>query len=278
VEKMRSKDFSFSVELANTMNWNMTAADFEFNLALEPNGCFTLLENSKPIGIATCISYGRIGWFGNLVVNQTYRKRGAGTFLINHAVNYLKNAGATTIGLYAYQQLTGFYGKIGFKRDVDFVVLKADRVSVLSGNTGKLKALEPQDVPAIVDFDGYCFGASRKKLLEPILKNKGNPCYFAAEGSEIVGYVAAKVFDEMVEVGPLVCRRNHPGIAAELFKAVLGKLEGLESYIYLPASETALLDTAFKIGFREEFRLARMFLGSAVAEDCVYVAESLERG
>jgi len=32
------------------------------------------------------------------------------------------------------------------------------------------------------------------------------------------------------------------------------------------------------LGFAEEFSVSRMFLGKAAAKDCVYIAESLERG
>ena len=93
-----------------------------------------------------------------------------------------------------------------------------------------------------------------------------------------MGYAAAKVFDDLAEVGPLECRSNHPDIAIQLFKSIICRLEGLQAHVYLPASQNTILDAAFKMGFREEFRLARMFLGSIVSEDCVYVAESLERG
>ena len=79
VEKMKQKDFPFAVELANTMNWNMTEADFAFNMKMEPDGCFVLKENSRTVGLATCISYGKVGWFGNLIVEETQRKHGAGT-------------------------------------------------------------------------------------------------------------------------------------------------------------------------------------------------------
>ena len=64
VEKMTPKDYMFAVELANTMNWNMTVEDFKFNSRLEPNGCFVLFDDSKRVGVATCISYGSVGWFG----------------------------------------------------------------------------------------------------------------------------------------------------------------------------------------------------------------------
>jgi GNAT superfamily N-acetyltransferase len=109
---MYPNNYPFVVELANTMDWDMTAADFEFNKMMEPDGCFILLENAKPVGAATCISYGKVGWFGNLIVSPAARKRGAGTFLLNHAVNYLKNAGVKTIGLYAYPYLVEFYGPL----------------------------------------------------------------------------------------------------------------------------------------------------------------------
>ncbi|MGE5533230.1 MAG: hypothetical protein ACM3UN_02645, partial [Bacillota bacterium] len=66
VRTMLAKDFLFATKLANTMNWNMAKEDFEFMSSLEPEGCFVLFDGSKKLGIATCISYGKIGWFGNL--------------------------------------------------------------------------------------------------------------------------------------------------------------------------------------------------------------------
>ena len=68
VKQMRSEDFFFATELANTMDWNMAAEDFQFMAQLEPEGCLVLFDDSTPIGIATCINYGKVGWFGNLIV------------------------------------------------------------------------------------------------------------------------------------------------------------------------------------------------------------------
>jgi hypothetical protein len=276
VEKMAPEDFPFAVDLANTVNWNMTLEDFGFNMLLEPKGCFTLFDGAERVGVATCISYGRVGWFGNLIVKPACRRKGAGTLLVKHAVNYLKSAGVDAIGLYAYQHLIDFYGKLGFERDSDFLVLKATSVS--SADEGKLKKAKKQNIPALVGFDSQCFGASRQKLLERILLDASNLCYVSAEGDEVTGFVAAKIYAERAEVGPLVCRRNRVDTAIALLKTVLGKLRGLEVFMCVPAAETAITDVARKAGFQEEFRVARMFLGSVAAENCVYVAESLERG
>ena len=276
VEKMQAADLPFAVELANTMDWSMTNEDFGFNVKLEPNGCFVLFDGLERVGITTCICYGRVGWFGNLVVTEAYREKGAGTLLVEHAVNYLKRLGVEAIGLYAYPHLLGFYGKFGFKQDADWLVLKAKTVS--AEYEGKMKTASKQDLPAIIDLDRRCFGASRKKLLEQIFISNDNLCYVSLEAGEVVGYVAAKVSGELAEVGPLVCRGSRRENAVNLLKVVLAKLNGAETFMYLPASEKNLLDTALNAGFQEKFRLARMFLGFRAAEECVYMAESLERG
>ena len=78
-EKMRPEDFPFAVQLANTIDWNMAEEDFEFMLKLEPHGCFVLFDAEEPVGIATCISYGKTGWFGNLALKEEHRRKGAGT-------------------------------------------------------------------------------------------------------------------------------------------------------------------------------------------------------
>jgi len=275
---MGVEDFSFAVQLANTMDWNMAIEDFEFMKKLEPKGCFVLFHGSERVGIATSVSFGKAGWFGNLIVKEDYRKKGAGAFLVKHAVDYLKSTGVETIGLYAYPHLIEFYKNFGFKPDVDFLVFQGKAVSSVTEGTLQLREAKKQDIPALIDFDCQCFGAHRKKLLEPILLNTGNLCYISVDNHEIIGYCAAKVYEEMAEVGPLICRQNRVGIAVMLLKTILGKLRNLDVFTCVPTEETALLETLFKAGFRENFRVTRMFLGPAVAKNCTYIAESLERG
>ena len=57
------------------------------------------------MGIATCISFGKVGWFGNLIVKEEIRHKGAGSLLVKHAIDYLQGKGVETIGLYAYPNL-----------------------------------------------------------------------------------------------------------------------------------------------------------------------------
>jgi predicted N-acetyltransferase YhbS len=276
VKQMSPKDFSFATELANTMNWNMSTQDFEFMTQLEPDGCFVLLDDSKRVGIATSISYGKVGWFGNLIVKEEYRNMGAGSLLVKHAVDYLRGKGVETIGLYAYPKLIKFYSNQGFKADDDFTVLNAQTLNVSNKET--LPPIGKHNIYAVTKFDRECFGGDRKKLLESIILEEGNLSYYASKGNEVVGYVAATVYETMAWVGPLMCQEGNVDDAVTLLKVVLAKLTGLKVYVALPKTEIALADMLSAVGFKEDFSVVRMYLGPSVAKNCIYLAESLERG
>ena len=221
VEKMQVADFPFSVQLANTMNWNMTIEDFEFMMKLEPQGCFVLFHGQERSGIATCTSYGEVGWFGTLIVKESFRREDAGSLLVQHGIDYLKNQDVQTIGLYAYPHLIKFYERFGFEPDSDFLVLRGKSAS--TETQGTLREAKKQDIPELAAFDCQCFQGDRKKLLELILLNPANLGYISVEGNEITGYAAAKVYGKMAEVGPLTCRSDRDEAAVILLKTLLSR-------------------------------------------------------
>jgi GNAT superfamily N-acetyltransferase len=276
VEQMKPEDFLFAVELSNTMNWNMTVEDFELASKLEPEGCFILQEGSERLGIATTVSFGKVGWFGNLIVKEEVRRKGAGSFMLEHALDYLKGRGVETVGLYAYEHLVEFYKRFGFKVEEEFLVLQGEPASLVTAEI--LEKTQERDVQAIIEFDGKCFGACRTKLLEHILLDKSNRCYVSADGDNIAGYGAAKIFGNMAEVGPLVCRKGHVDDALIILESILSQLKGVNVFMCVPSKEKLLLDWLSEAGLRRDFQVARMFLGPAIAANCLYVAESLERG
>jgi ribosomal protein S18 acetylase RimI-like enzyme len=274
-EKMRTEDFEFAVQLANTMEWNMTESDFEFMAKLEPDGCFTAFQAQEPVGIATCVSYGKIGWFGNLAVKEEYRRKGVGTFLVRHALEYLRRKRVETVGLYAYSHLVGFYNKVGFKPYDDFAVLNGKPLPIEPQRA--LREASKKDIAELIDFDKRCFGWERKKLLESILPKHGNLCYSSFDNGEVKGFIAAKVYETMAEIGPLVVCRDED-VAVKLVKTMLCRLHGLDVYVYAPENGKALITTLLNAGLKANFLVTRMFLGPVAAQSCVYLPESLERG
>lgn len=276
LKTMTPRDFPFAVELANRMGWNMAVEDFAFNSGLEPNGCFVAFDDSIPVGICTCINYGRIGWFGNLAVKIECRRTGLGSALVKHSLDYLRATGTEIVGLYAYPNLVSFYKKFGFEADQDFVVLKGKAANFASD--GSVQRLRTHDIERILAFDAKCFGSNRSKVLKSILEDKDNLCYFSTEKNLVVGYGMAKVYETMAELGPLVFKENSGLSPVALVETLLNRLKGLEVYIYLSGRQSHLLDFLLAAGFQKDFEVSRMFLGVADPQDCVCFAESLERG
>jgi len=275
VKNMVAEDIPFAVRLGNTMDWNLAEGDFEFMMELEPKGCFVLFFDSERVGIVTTISFGNIGWFGNLIVTEQHRKKGAGSLLTSHAVNYLKHNNVETVGLYAYSEKVPFYERLGFKYDSYFAVLSGNGISSVTDS--HVREGGKGDIQKIIDCDCSCLGFSRKKLLEPVLLDSDNLCYIYENG-EMEGYAIAKVYHGMAEAGPIVCHQGCNEIAIKLLKAVLNGLNGLEISMCIPKKHTALLDVLKRHGFSEKFSVARMFYGPPFRDKCICLAESLERG
>jgi GNAT superfamily N-acetyltransferase len=276
IRTLTSVDYNFAVKLANTMNWNMALEDFQYMSSLEPDGCFLLAEDGKPVGIATCISYGKLGWFGNLIVDPVYRKKGAGSMLVRHAVDYLRAKGAETVGLYAYSQLKEFYGHLGFKADIDFALLQVDSLGLME--TAGAHRIEASHLQKIALFDSQFFGGDRSRLIESIALEVGNAGYYVSDRGHVVGYVASTIYDSMAWIGPLICLPSRYDVVGNLVSAVLAKVGGRIVYTVVSKADPVMLGLFSSLGFKEEFAVSRMFLGINPAKNCIYLAESLERG
>ena len=276
VRNMSTSDFDFAVQITAEMGWGLGRSDFEFMLELEPDGSFVLNENSTRIGIATTVSFGKIAWFGNLIVKESARGIGGGSMLVRHALEYLKSRKVSTVGLYAYMERIPFYQRLGFKADLDFMVMKGRAFG--SPSQSGVKRAEKEDFHGIIDFDESCFGESRSKMLEPIISDPDDVAYVSVENDRIVGYSVAKVFGGMAELGPIVCTKGKIKTALSLISATLNDVRGHEASIFVPENEVEMLSMLGKNGFRQAFRVKRMFNGPPITKDCFFIAESLERG
>ncbi len=276
VQTMSTEDFAFAVHLTDTMSWRLAAEDFQWMTTLEPDGCFVLRDDGERVGVATTIRFGPIGWLGNVIVREDQRGRGAGSHLVQHALDYLTIHGVQTIGLYAYQNRIPFYQRLGFAYDSEYLVLTGHADPPLE--QGGLRAATIQDDRAILELDHRCFGASRRKVLMALLHEPENACYVSQHEDAVQGFVVAKGYADMAEVGPLVCQRACPAAAVSLARAAMTHVRGREVMVCLPAQETGLWRPLLQWGLREAFHVARMFHGVLRHTDCIHMAESLERG
>jgi GNAT superfamily N-acetyltransferase len=275
VEKLSPDDYAFAVQLTDTMGWNLVAEDFEFMRTLEPDGCLVAFAGSTRLGLSTTISYGSVGWLGNVIVREDARSQGVGSFLVQRSIGYLRSKHVTTIGLYAYSERLPFYQRLGFHPSSTYKVLKGTKRRYPTRGAGC--SVSGEALERVAAFDRVCFGAPREKLLMPIIRNPENLCYAAENAGTLIGFVVCKVYDGFAEIGPLECSSGRMEVACDLLSTVLHEVQGDVS-IFVPDEAQALLAALNQVGFREEFAVVTMYNGPPPRRPCVYTPESLERG
>ncbi len=277
IRVLSERDFPFAIRLTDTMGWDLTEEDFKFAIDLEPGGCFIALVDGERVGIAMTIAFGEVGWIGNVIVESSYRNQGIGSRLVEHEVNYLRSRSVKTVGLYAYKHAVPLYKRLGFRSDSDFIVLEGEGTS--KRRVGPTRRAEDGDLSSILALDSLCFGGSREKLLRRWFSGEANLCYVAYEDDRLSGFVFARKYPEMAEVGPLVCGPGSVGVADDLLYTILGRLGGLKVHICVAEKAEGVLSVLKELGFAERFRVVRMFWGGGFAEKgYLLAAESLERG
>lgn len=276
IRKMTTADIPFAVKLTDTRNWDLTRRDFRFMMALEPEGCFVVLHGATKIGIATTVHFGSVGWIGNVIIDQRYRSKGMGAELVKHAMAYLTEKSAVTVGLYAYMDTVAFYEKLGFKASSSFVHL-VGRGSNVDFDHKLTRRMSQKDLDDVVGFDESCMGWNRDRLLRRIFQDSSDLCYVARDGKRLLGFIMADWYRQ--EVGPCVCQPENSEAAVHLFKAVLSKLGKLEVRIGVSENKAEIINALKEMNFKEEFRVVRMHLGEPLKDAGYLLAiESLERG
>lgn len=274
---MSEQDFSFATCLTDTKNWGLTGEDFKFMIDLEPSGCFIILDDEERVGMATTITFGEIGWIGNVIVEENYRNRGVGSALVGHAIKYLRERSVKTISLYSYMHSVPFYRSLGFELDGKLVAMSGRGVPKQTSRHPR--RTEEGDLPNIFALDRNCFGASRDRLLKNLFLEGRGFGFVLYDDNELSGFVFARRYSEMAELGPMVSRSDTKNVAVSLLYTILGELMGLEVNIYVPEGGRSLFSELQALGFAERFKAVRMSWGKpAPFRGCILAAESLERG
>jgi len=116
IRSLRDDDLAFCDEVRGIAGWNQTLTDWRRFISLNPDGCFLLECDGEPAGTATTTCYeGGLAWIGMVLVHPDFRRRGLGSALLNHAIEYLRDErGIRCIKLDATPEGRPLYEKLGF--------------------------------------------------------------------------------------------------------------------------------------------------------------------
>lgn len=252
------EDIPFAMNLKALVGWNQNEADLRRYIACEPTGCFIGELDGKAFGTVTTTTYkDGLAWVGLVLVNPEKRRKGLGTTLAKHAVNYIRAQGIETIKLDSTPMGKSIYKPIGFIDE--YTIYRYHGKGGLSGDEDGVRSINEGDFLNIVAFDRPFFGVTREGILRELRSDYPEYAIMMEDNHGIAGYAMARGGSEAFQIGP--CMAKDSSIAEKLIRALLQRLPQELIIIDVPLPNKEGHDLVKKYSFEVHSTLDRMYLG-----------------
>ena len=255
IRTIKPLDFNFIIGLAALENIKYSKKDLKRIIDFEPEGCFIALDGEQRLGIVTTITYGNVGWIGNLLVERSTRRRGTGTKLVKEALEYMQKKDVKIPKLYCFLNRVAFYRKLGFKTEINVQVMvgKGRKTSF-----SEVNKLPEETLDEILLLDKKIFGADRSRLLHKLHQEFPKNCFTAYHKKKLVGYIMANGSEDEYELGPCVCLPKYQSRYGEqLLKAGINSLDKKIIDLSIPLNNK-IKEILVNYGFKKQRIAVRM--------------------
>ncbi|MFW9914805.1 MAG: GNAT family N-acetyltransferase [Candidatus Thorarchaeota archaeon] len=261
IRRLRIEDWEFLRSCDDILQWGFSHDDPQFHLSI-CHSAFIAESEGMQVGVVFGYKWGsRVGWIGQLIVKEEFRRQGIGRTLLKKQLSELRNSGCATIGLDAVPAMIPFYESEGFS-----CAQKSLRFN-LPWTKGHLhqsvrRAVE-NDLESIFRFDKFFTGLNRFELLKNTLNCFPDGMLVQSSDGQIAGYLAFRYRPNLVQVGPWISPSQK--MAKELLQHFLYLSEMKRKMIRVGTLERGIAsDSLRNFGFKEVFSSQRMFWGPAL--------------
>ncbi len=267
IRNLRREDLEFAASLTVEEGWNYTPAEIEFMLGLDQYGSF-VYEDDAPLGIATCVTYGKTGVLGHLLVSKAGRGKRIGRSLLEAAIGYMEGKGCESFVVYATEHAVGLYQKHGFKvaKYTECMHLKLDD-SYRREPSSRCSMIEPSDLPEVIDIDRSLFGDDRGKLIGRLYQVHPKSAFKLVRGGEIVGYIMGRPDHVGNNLGPWACLTDSENDAEALFRTEMSSLSNGKLYMGAFSENVPALRIATELPTLNRWHIPLMVRGKGRYED-----------
>ena len=255
---MAEGDLSFCLGLMRLTGWGNTADDLRRMMSYEPGGCFIASLDGEDVGMVGSISYGRVGWVGDLIVLPDHRGRRIGASLVRRALRHLEGSGVVSVRLDSVEKAIPLYRRLGFREE--YPSLRFTGIGRSSRASG-VERMNQADLAEVSELDERYFGAPRERVLGRVLHDFPDLCHVARVGSRISGYIMAKVGEGSHKIGPWICDPREPGLAEALLRRIMDEADGESLWVGVPGGNLASVEILKSNGFGSLPTSTRMCLG-----------------
>ena len=212
IRGMTIADIPLGMRLKEQAGWNQVEGDWLRMLELQPDGCFVAELDGVPAGTVTTCRFGPVAWVAMMLVDSSFRSRGIGRALMNHALNELDSAGIRTIRLDATPLGRPLYESLDFVAEATFArYIGTLPPAAAPSNLEEVRASEWVDGMTALDLQ--VTGTDRDRLLLRLAGEYPDSLRVAVEAGEIIGFLLARPGSRARRIGPCIAREQAgPGL------------------------------------------------------------------
>ena len=257
---MTEADLADGLRLSRASGWNQTLEDWRLLLASGP-GLFRVgVENGRVVASGGAVRYGdALAWICMILVEPESRGRGLGTRVFDEVLGRCQTevrAGRLrSVGLDATPAGRGIYQHRGFVEGPALVRMRSESVTQ-ADSRARTRRVEGSEMDRLLARDLKVFGADRRVVLRWALESAPELAWTTTDGA----YCFGRHGDHSEHVGPVVADDREDAFA--LIRACLS-LPRRRPLILDARVEPAWLATLATLGFQEQRRFTRMYLGDS---------------
>lgn len=241
-------DEVFEIEHFSPKEWNFDIVSFmHLHWGKKYFRAIAVEIDGRIVGIANSIINANVGWLGNIIVLDGYRRRGLGKEITQHLIDYLKQSGCTSQILIATEMGKPLYEKLGFKVSSFYAFLKGRKLSFPDYKF--IRRLSKEDVKKVYELDKIATGEQRRLLLDNYLNNGW--VFKSEENQKIEGFYLPDFGHGLV-----IAITSTAGLSLLQLKHAL-----YDSSAVLPVENTTGIEFFKDHGFVETKKAPRMYLG-----------------
>lgn len=293
IRTMTTADIPFGIRLKDLAGWNQSQADWLRFVTLSPEGCFvasvqdaaTKAATKTDVGTAATFTFGNVGWIAMILVDPVARGKGVGSAMMQHCLKHLASCGVTAVRLDATDLGKPVYDKLGFVDQLKLTRYQGTLQTneLLEATPGvKIKAMQPNDLSAIVAMDQASMNTDRQSLLQQLASEVNESglghALVAREAGQLAGYCMARRGANASFIGPCVAVTSDAGLS--LLNAAADLHAGQRILIDIPADHEPATLWARRHLLTPQRQLTRMCKGVTVLEnvDHLWASSGPEKG
>jgi GNAT superfamily N-acetyltransferase len=276
IRPMTAADLPFGLHLSRQAGWNQTEADWRRALDLQPDGGFVAEHDGTPAGTTTVCVFGAVAWIAMVLVDESQRRRGIGTALMEHALGFLDRLGVPTVRLDATPLGQPLYERLGFVEQ--FRLARYEGIPLPPEDvTGAVETARPEEWEALAALDEAVTGTDRRRLLFHQFAEQPDAVRLTRTDDGPTGFLAARAGSRAVQLGPYIAG---PESGPLLFADAWSRYSGQRVFLDIPVANEPVTRLAERCGLTVQRHLTRMVRGEPCCErlDGLWASFGPEKG